>query len=179
MAAEGGSIIRYVYRGEVGEIISREATHITVDKDCTIILSNAFREHPNIFEVIFHEGVEKIERQAFAHCFSMRRVIMPGVKIVREGAFYGCPALEDVECGMLEIIKDGAFHGRKSLRGISLPSARIFESHAFLHCRELVDVKFGNKLERIDREAFLNCTSLERITLPLKDSLMTARNIFI
>ena len=181
MAAEGGSvmiiIIRYIYRGEVGEVIPREATHITVAEDCTFVHAEAFRGHHKIVEIICHDKVEKIEAEAFAHCSSMRRVIMPGVKIVERWAFYGCPALEDVECGKLEIIGASAFGGRKSLSSIDLPSVRIVERHAFLHCRELVNVKFGNKMERIDREAFYNCESLKRITIPFRDGLMTTRNI--
>ena len=97
---------------------------------------------------------------------------MPGVKIIDRWAFCGCPALSDVECGKLEIIKGIAFSGCQSLRSISLPSARIVEEYAFDTCTALTDVIFGNKLERIKEWAFIECFSLERITLPLKDGLI-------
>ena len=100
----------------------------------------------------------------------------------------------DVECGKLEIIKDAAFCYCRLLRRINLPSARIVGSDAFSHTA-LKDVKFGNKLERIKERAFAyncaipniwqrledalkNCTSLERITIPLKDGLITSVDIF-
>ena len=54
-----------------------------------------------------------------------------------------------------------------------------------MFCRfALVEVKFSNKLELIGNElepfggAFVDCESLERITIPLKDGIITARDIF-
>ena len=176
MAAEGGNIIvRYVYRGEVGERIPREATHVFVD--AAFIPAQAFASHPNIIEIICHMDVEKIEECAFNYCPSLRRVIMPGVKIVEEEAFNECIALTHVECRKLEIIGGCAFSECEPLRSINLPSARIVEEGAFWECRALTDVKFGGKLERIDERAFLDCPSLERITIPLKDGI-TADNTF-
>ena len=163
--------MRYVYRGEEGEFIPWRATHITVAEDCTFIRAEAFIDHPNIIEVICHDGVEKIEEYAFAHCLNLRRVIMPGVKIIERGAFQHCEALEDVECGKLEIIKEAAFGDCGSLRSVDLPSAKIIGEEAFGHCEALVDVKFGSKLEICGWGAFLKCSSLERITIPLKDHL--------
>ena len=121
------NFMRYVYRGEEGEIIPRGATHISVREDVRVILAYAFYEHPNIVEVICHDKVEKIEEEAFYRCIYLRRVIMPGVKIVEIEAFFECNALTDVECGKLEIIEEDAFGHCKSLRSIHLPSVRIVE----------------------------------------------------
>ena len=169
--------MRYIYRGEEDEIIPREATHITMGEGVTFVRARAFREHPNIVEVICHEGVEKIEMKAFGYCTSLRRVIMPGVKIVGEAAFKSCEALTDVECGKLEIIGVWAFSWCTLLKSINLSSARIVESKAFIDC-SLTTVKFGSKLERMERRAFYRCRFLERITIPLKDGLITEDNIF-
>ena len=179
MAAEsGGNIVWFTYTGADGEVINEEATHIIVDKDCTVVRAGVFREHPNIVEVIFNEDVEKIERNAFRGCPSLRRVIMRGVKIVEQDAFMSCHALEYVECDKLEIVGRGAFGWCDSLRSINLPSARIVDGFAFRSCDALTYVKFGNKLGRIKEFAFHNCRSLERITIPLKDGLITRVNIF-
>eukprot|EP00985_Skeletonema_marinoi_P031969 scaffold37949_cov205-Skeletonema_marinoi.AAC.2 len=103
---------------------------------------------------------------------------MPGVEIVEEDAFYNCPALTYVECGKLEIIKISVFQYCTSLGSIDLPSATIVETEAFLGCEALTDVKFGSKLESIKRKAFLDCPFLERITIPLKDGMITHDNTF-
>jgi hypothetical protein len=177
--AEGGVIIiRFTYTGAEGEIIPAGATHIFVDKGVTFVRAQAFQSHRNIVEVICHDRVEKIEEGAFQSCPNLRRVIMPGVKIVEDQSFSECRALTDVECGKLEIIGIGAFSDCISLRSISLPSTRIVEFGAFAVCDALADVTFGNKLERIDRIAFVICESLERITIPMKDILIAHDDIF-
>eukprot|EP00986_Skeletonema_menzelii_P002861 scaffold833_cov145-Skeletonema_menzelii.AAC.21 len=88
-------------------------------------------------------------------------------------------ALEDVECGKLEIIGDSAFARCKSLRSINLPSVRIVEGWAFYGCEDLTGVKFSSELERFDQGTFSSCASLERITIPLKDDMITADNMFM
>jgi hypothetical protein len=104
---------------------------------------------------------------------------MPGVRVVEDRAFCGCKALTDVECGKLEIIGLGAFGScNQSLTSINLPSAKIVKRSAFGWCEVLADVAFGNKLERIEGLAFVRCPFLERITLPLKDNMITHDNIF-
>ena len=178
MAAAGGNIVRFIYTGAEGEIIPREATHITVAADCTFVRARAFMSHPNIVEVICHDRVEKIERAAFCGCPSLRRVIMPGVKEVEMLAFFHCPILTDVECGKLEIIEDEAFGGCKSLENIGLLSVRIAQREAFWECKALMEVKFGNELERIEEGLCSGCTSLERITIPLKDGIITDDTVF-
>mmetsp|Transcript_8963 Transcript_8963/g.13847 ORF Transcript_8963/g.13847 Transcript_8963/m.13847 type:complete len:311 (+) Transcript_8963:108-1040(+) len=180
MAAEGdnNNFVRYIYRGEVEEFIPLHVTHIIVREDVTVVLAAAFYRHPNIVEVICHDKVEEIEEDAFYHCPSLRRLIMPGVTIVGRDACYECAALTDVECAKLEIIGGDAFCRCTSLRSINLPSVRIVKMLAFDYCTDLVDVKFGNKLERIDRGGFVDCHSLERITIPLKDYIFTYDNIF-
>ena len=171
--AEGG-IIRFTYTGE--EIIPLEATHIFVD--ATFIPRQAFKNHPNIIEVICSERVKKIERNAFYGCRRLRRVIMPGVKEVEQWAFYWCPALTDVECGKLEIIEEKAFGNCKSLKSINMSSARIVEWEAFLSCEALTDVKFSNKLESLGVRTFGKCRSLKRVTIPLKDKMITRGCVF-
>ena len=174
------NFMRYIYRGEVGELIPRRATHIIVI--ARVILEHAFAEHPNIVEVICHDGVEKIEEEAFWDCGNLRRVIMPGVKIVERKAFYWCDALTDVECGKLEIIKEYAFWNCTCLRSINLTSVRIVEDDVLGNCNALVEAKFGSKLERIGRGAFggafVDCHSLERITIPLKDGMFPDDSTF-
>ena len=148
-------IVRYIYRGGLHEDIRDDATHIIVDESVKVIQREAFWRHLGIVELICHDEVEKIEAGAFFGCKKLRRVVMPGVKLADIGAFGGCRSLTDVECGKLERIEGLAFDDCKSLRSINLPSARI-----------------------IGGEAFCGCTSLERITIPLRDGLITADDIF-
>ena len=103
---------------------------------------------------------------------------MPGVEEVEQYAFCGCDALADVECDKLEIIGWNTFRCCKSLTCINLPSAKIVVGSAFWNCTALTSVKFGKELESIGNGAFCRCKSLERITIPLKDNMITANGIF-
>ena len=59
-----------------------------------------------------------------------------------------------------------------------MPSAKIVMADAFLGCKALTRIKFGDKLESFRERAFLACRSLERITIPLKDGMMISENVF-
>eukprot|EP00984_Skeletonema_dohrnii_P011026 scaffold4374_cov84-Skeletonema_dohrnii-CCMP3373.AAC.5 len=172
MAADG----YYIYTGrEV--IIPRNVIRVRIDKSLTVIPASAFDGNRNIEELECHDRVKTVEERAFHYCRSLRRVIMPGVEIVERSAFVYCSALADVECGKLERIGYGAFFGCNSLGSIDLLSARIVEGLAFI-CTALSNVEFGKELESIGRLAFADCTSLERINIPLKDGIITDDDLF-
>ncbi len=161
-----------------GQRVPRHVTHVLIDKSLKFVPARAFEWHPNIEELICHDGVEKIEECAFCGCPRLRRVIMPGVKEIERSVFYDCEALTHIECGKLEIIGAWAFRGCKSLSSIDLPSIKIVEQWAFGSCINLINVMFGKDLESIRLGAFYECTSLERITLPLKNNMIANHNTF-
>ena len=159
----------YIFTGR--DAVPRHVTHILIDRSLKFIPVQAFYGHPSIQEVECHHGVEKIEREAFCKCSSLRRVIMQGVKVVEKYAFDCCRALTSIECDKLEIIEDGAFH-MCAMRSVDLPSIKIVGNHTFESCKKLTSANFGEELQSIRGWAFKNCISLERITIPLKDGLI-------
>ena len=138
---------------EFRRIAPDNATHVVLDMQ--YVPQRAFCEHPNIAVVICSENVKEILGAAFADCYSLRQVIMPGVKLIGN-SFICCEALEDVLCDKVEIIKEWAFSSCSSLRSINLPSARIVEKYTLGNCPALTDVTFGSNLERIDRIRWLH-----------------------
>eukprot|EP00985_Skeletonema_marinoi_P017820 scaffold9864_cov66-Skeletonema_marinoi.AAC.2 len=168
----------YIYYGRDGEVIPWHATRVRIDKSLTVIPARAFYRNQHIEEVEFNDDVETVEEYAFRNCPSLRRVIMRGVKIIENDAFGNCKALTDVESGKLERIGRGAFYDCESLRSINLTSAKIVGECAFFGCKALTTVKFGKELESIEEWAFYDCTYLERITIPLKDGMITDDDIF-
>ena len=159
------------------ERVPDHVTHVRIGLALKFVLARAFERHPNIQEVICHDGVEKIEEYAFCGCPRLLRVIMPGVKDVEKHAFNHCYALTYIECGKLERIGVGAFLSCK-LSSIDLPSIKIVEGHAFDDCTNLTSARFGKDLESIRTGAFYYCESLERIALPLKNGLIAFDDIF-
>ena len=168
----------YNFTGRAGEVIPRYVTHVLIAKALKFVCASAFRHHPNIEEVICHDGVEKIEQEAFQNCPRLLKVIMPGVKKVGSSAFNYCRALNYIECGKLEIIGEEAFSCCHALRSIDLPSIKIVEKYAFDNCTKLTNAKFGKGLESLGAGAFFRCPSLERIALPLKDDMVAFDNTF-
>jgi len=173
MAADGW----YIYNGT--GVIPPGVTRVRIDESLTVIPKDAFYKNRTIEEVDFHVDVKTVKEYAFASCPSLRRVRMPGVRVVEGWAFADCGALTDVDCGKLERIGRNAIWRCESLTIINLPSAKIVEGCAFDECRALTNIEFGDKLERIEQRAFLDCTSLERITIPLKDGIITHDSTFI
>eukprot|EP00986_Skeletonema_menzelii_P014680 scaffold9978_cov117-Skeletonema_menzelii.AAC.7 len=167
----------YIFTGMVGDVIPRHVTHVRIDKSLKVVPARAFYEHPNIEEVECHDGIERIEAEAFYYCPSLRRVIMPGVKVIEQYASYKCLALTSIDCGKLEILVECAFGSCRSLSIVDLPYIRILERAGFSGCTNLTSVKFGKDLESIGEWAFAYCPSLERITLPLKDGMIASNSI--
>eukprot|EP00984_Skeletonema_dohrnii_P008948 scaffold3345_cov83-Skeletonema_dohrnii-CCMP3373.AAC.7 len=165
----------YIYTGGV---VPRHVTRVRIDESVSVIPARAFHGHQNITELYCHIRVKKVEHFAFYLCPSLRIVIMPGVEVVERAAFWNCVALTDVQCGELKIIGECAFYNCESLRSIDLPSIKIVEGRAFFLCTHLTTVKFGKELESIRDRAFNGCPSLDRITLPLKDGMITHDNAF-
>ena len=122
--------------------------------------------------------MKKIEWGAFESCPRLKRLVMPGVEEVEQCAFCGCKAIEHIECKKLEIIGQCAFSSCKSLSSIDLPSAKIVRYCAFHNCKVLSDIKSGEHLYSLEFEAFLDCTSLEQITIPLKNGLIGNDYVF-
>eukprot|EP00984_Skeletonema_dohrnii_P028777 scaffold18908_cov79-Skeletonema_dohrnii-CCMP3373.AAC.1 len=174
MAADG----YYTFTGREGEVIPPDVKRVSIDESLTVIRANAFSGNRHIEEVECHDRVKTVKEYAFFYCPSLKRLRMPVVEVVECEAIGYCKALADVECGKLEIIERGAFGRCYSLRSINLPFAKIIEGHAFADCTDLTNVEFGKELESIRRRVFQGCTSLERITIPLKDGIITDDNIF-
>eukprot|EP00985_Skeletonema_marinoi_P020526 scaffold12239_cov66-Skeletonema_marinoi.AAC.1 len=172
MAADGW----YIYTG--WEVVPRHVTRVRIHESVTVIPAQAFYENLDIEEVECHDRVKTVEEEAFYCCFSLKLVIMRGVEEVQQCAFANCYALTDVECDKLERIGYEAFSWCKSLTIINLPSAKIVGRSAFNYCKALKNVKFGKELEIIKVVAFRNCKSLERITLPLNDGMITHDSTF-
>ena len=177
MAAEGG-IITFIFNGEDRNDIPQNVTHLIIHENITVIPRRLFYKHPNLVEVYCHKGVTKIEESAFYYCQSLRRVIIPGVTIIERWAFINCRNLVYVECVKLERIGVQAFNQCKSLSSIDLPSAKIVEESAFYNCPAMTQAIFGKDLESIEGIAFVNCVSLESITIPLRNGLLTGDDIF-
>ena len=158
----------FVYLGG-DQVVPDEITHAIIDPSVKTVRRRAFANRRRLVSVIFHDGVEIVEEEAFCNCRSLRRGIkLLGVKEIGDGAFLDCFALPGVEFGdKLETIGVEAFCGCHLLRSIKMPSVRIVRHQAFGHCRRLIEAEFGVNLETVGLNSFYNCSKLQRIAIPL------------
>ena len=176
MEAENNRRNPYIFTSEDRQGVPRDATHVIIDGSVKVILDSeeTFLGHPTLLDVVCRDGVIKVAQAGFLDCPSLTRVKMPSVEGIGRSAFKDCKALMYIECGKLEFIDVGAFGHCKSLRSLNLPSAKTVQMCAFSNCEALANVKFGKELESIGFRAFNDCTSLERITIPLKDVMVSS-----
>lgn len=80
----------------------------------------------NVAEVIFQEGVTKIDSLAFYECKSLKKVVLPNsLRIIGDSAFAECESLTEIDIpDEVKEIKDGVFDNCSSLKRISL-SAKL------------------------------------------------------
>eukprot|EP00986_Skeletonema_menzelii_P004454 scaffold1518_cov113-Skeletonema_menzelii.AAC.6 len=170
MAADGGDNV-FVYMGGDQEVPDG-VTHAVIHPSVTIVPRLAFSYRRQLVSVIFHDGVEIIEQDAFYGCESLRGIKLLGVREIGAGAFQYCTALSDVAFGdELVTVGEFAFLCCRSLRSIKMPPVRTVHGFAFCECDQLYDVEFGIDLETIGSYSFEGCYSLRRIAIPLKDNL--------
>ena len=169
MASSAAPEAAFLYDGQHSVGIPQDVTHVQVDPSVKVIGDRAFDRCTLLRSVKLYEGLEHIQRLAFAGCTSLESIAIPStVQVVGEEAFRACKKLRSVKlCEGLERIEDGAFGGCTSLEVIDIPSTiQVVGEEAFHGCTKLRSVELCEGLERIDRGAFAGCTSLEQITIP-------------
>ncbi|MCB7320706.1 leucine-rich repeat domain-containing protein [Lacrimispora sp. 210928-DFI.3.58] len=103
-------------------------------------------------ELTLPEGIERIGRNAFLKCHTLRSVVLPGsLTCIETEAFHCCDSLEEISFseGLTEI-----------------------QRRAFWYCSSLKHVCFPKSLQVIGSRAFECCTNLETITLQNPDTLV-------
>ncbi len=83
----------YVYCGLDGEFAPKDTTDVIIHESVKIIKKNAFR-HTELRRVVVHDNVEIIERCAFYKCSSLVAMYLPSsLKKIGDNAFAGCSNL--------------------------------------------------------------------------------------
>ena len=173
----------FVYTGgRVPQHMKNIITHARIDESITEVDDGAFRNCPNLQSVDCHSEVERIGKSAFKNCPSMKRIKLPGVKTIDAEAFQHCTGLKSVKIGnKLETIGKCSFAHCTSLRRLKIHTVSSIELCAFWDCIVMTHVELPSEegaLYTIKGRAFAECRSLRRISLPLKEGLLTANTVF-
>ena len=85
----------YIYRGLDAEKVSKDATHIIVDVDVTIIKERAFYYCTHLLSVTMRDNIKAIQHEAFYNCHALRFIrLSKTLEYVGTFVFYGCDSLK-------------------------------------------------------------------------------------
>lgn len=142
---------------------------INLSEGTEIIGNGAFEGYTNLEEISIPESVKKIEKNAFANCFNLKKIIFSqGLEEISDGAFYGCSNLEEVILPEgLTFIGEEAFKYCYRLNKIQFPESLVtIEKNAFECCSELCEIKLPEGLEKLGSGVFTNCSNIKHINIP-------------
>ncbi|MEN6636602.1 MAG: leucine-rich repeat domain-containing protein, partial [Clostridiaceae bacterium] len=133
-----------------------------------IIGVDAFYPYNHIIQIHLPDSVTEIGEFTFDACNKLESIqLPPNLKIISRGAFCGCESLRKVDMGMsIESIGEYAFKGCYSLERVNLENTRItvLNKNVFSYTG-LKNVVLPDTLQRIEPEAFSDCSSLYSITV--------------
>ena len=147
-------------------------------------------QYYTVKEVVIPEGVTEIGERAFQYCKNLEKITLPStLETIDYGAFENCSKLSDVTLpnGLLNLgyaafintgitsitipssvnnINGCTFENCRNLLSVTYNTNADIESSMFSGCSVLQSVKITGEPEEIGSDAFRDCKSLKKITLP-------------
>ena len=164
---------------------------ITLPSTLTTLEYSTFSSCTSLRKLKINEGLQKIGMSSIRDCHGLKSIELPStITEIDSLGFHHCKKLRKVVFNEgLEKIKDCAFSRCESLESITLPSTLVeIGKHAFGYCTKLREVIIHENIQKIGLEriiltrqdlgetkgvprdiekgAFPDCSSLERITIP-------------
>lgn len=166
----------YIYRAALCKILY-SADIQPLNHMCSVV-NGMFFENDELTEIIIPEGIEKIERDAFADCYNLKTLNLPStLKWVEEDAFQACSNLHTVTyrgsvedwCyivfeGLVEC--DELYIEGQLVQNLTIPSSvtRI-GSGTFVGKGSLESVVIDDGVVEIGTEAFGDCPNLKTVEI--------------
>lgn len=141
---------------------------VIVQGSITEIEFGMFADCTALKKVVLPDSVRTIGEEAFIRCSSLESVTMNGVETIQKEAFAESGLKKITFPSSLKTINENAFIYNNQLVEVVIPSSvtSIGET-AFLFCEELVRVTLAEKgLTALGKGAFSYCTKLQEINLP-------------
>jgi len=165
--------IRYKYTGRKNEDIPFNVTHVQVKPGITKIEDRAFYCRYRLESITFLFTIVDIEigGEAFAHCTSLREVVLEddgiSIKTIGFAAFLNCQSLESIILpSTLTKIGDSAFGGCTKLRMVVLNEGlKTIDRYAFSGCESIQSITLPSTVTKIGKYAFEDCESLSEIVI--------------
>lgn len=102
----------------------------------------------------------------FSGCTNLTNVTLDSsVGTLGKYMFENCTSLKTINISKVLTIKDGAFKG-SGLESIDIPSGITINNNVFEKCEKLTEVTFHNGFDSFGTGVFMDCISLNTITMP-------------
>ena len=162
--------------------------HVELPSTLISIEEEAFSECYKLQQVVFKEGLKRIDDYAFyftrmqeailpstlerigyasfAYCDSLKCLVMQGGNAAMDTyAFYGCTSLESVKLSPRQAqVGAYAFYGCKAMTSLDLgESVELISQYAFYGCNHLTQVSFPASVIDVGSTAFSHCNALARV----------------
>ena len=152
-------------------------TTITLSSNITYIGNNAFKNCPNLKQIIFKSASTYSTASADTHSGSYAITTLAvaiskkdpnnNIAFIGESAFYNCVALESIDVSSATTIGKNAFYGCSKLESVSLnDNLTKLADNTFNGCLKLNDLQLPSALTEIGANCFVNCQALENIAIP-------------
>lgn len=139
-------------------------------KDGTVVVADGlFYGDEELTSIDIADSVEYIGSMAFEECINLREVKLPkSLYTICEETFYGCESLESITLPDVVNIGESAFAHCINLKNIVIPESVEFgiDDSAFLNCTSLEKVTINGDVQLIGTAAFLNCENLNSVNIP-------------
>lgn len=142
--------------------LSLPSTVTTIEKD-------AFWNCTSLTNIILNDGLQVIGYNAFYNCRFTSLTIPSSVTTIEEGAFINCNKIIGTVTlpQNISVIKNSTFKGCSSVKEFVLGDVENIEFQAFLECTSLEKINLPSTLTSIQDDAFRDCTKLSSLAFPI------------
>ena len=126
-------------------------------------------------------SVTEIANEAFADCYTLRKVTLPeNLNKIGKFAFYNCTKLETINLKRVEYIGRSAFQNCRLIRDIKLsPKLHYIDGWTFAGCSKLEKIIIGEGLNYIGHQAFADCYNLATIEILQENKISLGYEVFL